>query len=172
MATDPYREWLVAEIAKTERGGTERIALRDALKRYERSRLDAEPPDRAAVIGYYDLTLEDIDRGVIAWWKDTGLAGRVDEHDRSHMAFAIHAIMAGRKMRPPDRDAEPPGGWRDISTAPCDDTWALVWFDPPGRMEVTDLDHDSDPAWWKERGATHWQPLPAPPPPAAQEPKQ
>jgi len=46
--------------------------------------------------------------------------------------------------------------WEPISTAPCDDTWAMVrWRD--GSEGITDLDHDSDPAWWEERGATHWR---------------
>jgi hypothetical protein len=52
--------------------------------------------------------------------------------------------------------------WQPIETAPCDDTIALVyWRD--GNMSVSDLDHDSDPQWWAERGATHWRPLPDPP---------
>lgn len=55
--------------------------------------------------------------------------------------------------------------WRPIATAPCDDTDALVlWRD--GRRTVEDLDHDSDPEWWAERGATHWAHLlPTPPSP-------
>lgn len=52
--------------------------------------------------------------------------------------------------------------WRPIATAPCGDNWALVcWKD--GAITVEDLDHDSDPAWWAERGATHWMPCPEPP---------
>lgn len=46
--------------------------------------------------------------------------------------------------------------WQDISTAPCNDTLAMVrWKD--GGEAITDLDHDSDPAWWAERGATQWR---------------
>lgn len=45
--------------------------------------------------------------------------------------------------------------WQPIETAPCTDTFALVcWRD--GTVTIEDLDHDSDPAWWAERGATHW----------------
>lgn len=48
--------------------------------------------------------------------------------------------------------------WQQIETAPCDDTFAVIrWRD--GRETVEDLDHDSDPAWWAERGATWWRPL-------------
>lgn len=54
--------------------------------------------------------------------------------------------------------------WQPIETAPCDDTLALVYF--PNEcygIQIQDLDHDSDPQWWKERGATHWKPLPETP---------
>ena len=55
--------------------------------------------------------------------------------------------------------------WQPIETALCDDSDALVYFERPGAavMDVVNLDHDSDPAWWKERGATHWMPLPETP---------
>lgn len=49
--------------------------------------------------------------------------------------------------------------WNPIWTAPCDDTMALVYF-PDRGVTICDLDHDSDPQWWAERGATHWMPLP------------
>lgn len=52
--------------------------------------------------------------------------------------------------------------WQPIETAPCDDTFALVYWQD-GNMSVEDLDHDSNPQWWRERGATHWCPLPKPP---------
>lgn len=52
--------------------------------------------------------------------------------------------------------------WQPIDTAPCFDVLALVcWRD--GNVTVEDLDHDSDPAWWAERGATHWMRRPEPP---------
>lgn len=54
--------------------------------------------------------------------------------------------------------AQQPGGpeWHDIATAPCDDTFAFVRW-RSGIEEITDFDHDSDPAWWRARGATHWR---------------
>lgn len=52
--------------------------------------------------------------------------------------------------------------WRDISTAPCNDVFVLIyWYD--GNMSVEDLDHDSDPDWWIKRGAEYWMFLPEPP---------
>lgn len=46
--------------------------------------------------------------------------------------------------------------WRPIATAPCDDRYAWVrWKN--GEESIDDLDHDSDPQWWAERGATHWR---------------
>lgn len=60
--------------------------------------------------------------------------------------------------------------WRPIETAPCDDTLALVLYGDDGKaapypfnVYPEDLDRDSDPQWWKERGATHWMPAPEPP---------
>lgn len=50
---------------------------------------------------------------------------------------------------------EPPP-WHPIATAPCNDVWAYV-RDSDGREYITDFDHDSDPAWWAERGYTHWR---------------
>lgn len=50
----------------------------------------------------------------------------------------------------------PPAEWQPIETAPCDDTWAMVRYTDGGVM-FEDLDHDSDPQWWAERGATHWR---------------
>ena len=50
-------------------------------------------------------------------------------------------------------DADP---WQPIATAPCNDTWAMVKY-RNGTEEYCDLDHDSDPDWWAERGATHWR---------------
>ena len=52
--------------------------------------------------------------------------------------------------------------WQPIETAPCDDSVVLVFWDD-FYATLEDLDHDSDPTWWKKRGATHWMPLPAPP---------
>ena len=52
--------------------------------------------------------------------------------------------------------------WQPIETAPCNDTLALVAW-AGGKITIDDLDHDSDPSWWEERGATHWMPLPEPP---------
>jgi hypothetical protein len=46
--------------------------------------------------------------------------------------------------------------WQPMATAPCNDTWAMVRY-RDGSESFTDLDHDSDPAWWIERGATHWR---------------
>jgi len=40
--------------------------------------------------------------------------------------------------------------WQKISTAPCDDTMAKVWWSD-GKETIEDLDHDSDPRWWEER---------------------
>lgn len=49
--------------------------------------------------------------------------------------------------------------WQPIDTAQCDDRFALVrWKD--GNCSVENLDHDSDPAWWKERGAVEWMEVP------------
>jgi len=48
--------------------------------------------------------------------------------------------------------------WQKISTAPCDDTMAKVWWSD-GKETIEDLDHDSDPRWWEERGARWWRPL-------------
>ncbi len=47
-------------------------------------------------------------------------------------------------------------GWQPIITAPCDDTWAIVRY-KDGTENFEDLDHDSDPQWFAERGATHWR---------------
>lgn len=50
------------------------------------------------------------------------------------------------------------GTWQTIDNAPCDDTLAMVrWSD--GSETIQDLDHDSDPQWWSERGAVEWRPL-------------
>jgi hypothetical protein len=47
--------------------------------------------------------------------------------------------------------------WQPISTVPCDDTFVRVrWKD--GSETTEEMDHDSDPDWWAERGATHWRP--------------
>lgn len=46
--------------------------------------------------------------------------------------------------------------WKPIATAPCDDRFAWVRWQG-GKEEMTDFDHDSDPEWWAERGATHWR---------------
>lgn len=54
-------------------------------------------------------------------------------------------------------DTPPPTPvWQPIATAPCDDRYAFVRW-ASGAEEITDLDHDSDPDWWAERGATHWR---------------
>lgn len=46
--------------------------------------------------------------------------------------------------------------WNPVSTIPCDDTWAVVkYWD--GGTEYQDVDHDSTPQWWAERGVTHWR---------------
>ena len=48
--------------------------------------------------------------------------------------------------------------WQQIDSAPCNDTYAkVIWSD--GMETIEDLDHDSDPSWWAERGATWWRPL-------------
>lgn len=48
------------------------------------------------------------------------------------------------------------GDWRPIWTAPCTDTFVMLRY-KDGREFLTDLDHDSDPDWWAERGATEWR---------------
>jgi hypothetical protein len=53
-----------------------------------------------------------------------------------------------------------PTVWNPISSAPCDDTRAVVrWRN--GRITMEDLDHDRDPLWWATRGVVHWR-LPTP----------
>ena len=70
-----------------------------------------------------------------------------DEIDRRAKAEAVIAAL--------DAHDGAPVGWRPIETAVCDDRFALVrWQD--GHLTVEDLDHDSDPTWWKERGASQW----------------
>lgn len=43
-------------------------------------------------------------------------------------------------------------GWLPIEMAQCDDNLAVVYFSD-GKMNICDLDHDSDFEWWKSRGA-------------------
>lgn len=51
--------------------------------------------------------------------------------------------------------------WQPIETAPFRDTYAIVLWHG-GHVSYEDLDHDSDAAWWRERGATHWALMPPP----------
>lgn len=45
--------------------------------------------------------------------------------------------------------------WRHPETLPCSDLDILViWKD--GKTTVEDIDHDSDPQWWIERGVIGW----------------
>lgn len=46
--------------------------------------------------------------------------------------------------------------WYPIETAPCDDDLYLLWDGKYGQPQVVDLDHDSDPQYWEDRGFTHW----------------
>lgn len=55
--------------------------------------------------------------------------------------------------------------WRPIETLPCEGRCVVILWATAG-ITIEEADHDSDPAWWAERGATHWLPLPAPPPSA------
>lgn len=70
-----------------------------------------------------------------------------DEIDRRAKAEAVIAAL--------DAHDGAPIGWRPIDTAVCDNRLALVeWKD--GHLTVEDLDHDSDPTYWKRRGARQW----------------
>jgi hypothetical protein len=51
--------------------------------------------------------------------------------------------------------------WQPIETAPFNDTCSIVLWHG-GHVSYEDLDHDSDAAWWRERGATHWALMPPP----------
>ena len=64
--------------------------------------------------------------------------------------------------------SEGAGGWIPIEQAKFEDEWFLVaWkgdeHTPPHRVTIEDFDHDGDVEWWKERGATHFMPLPQAP---------
>jgi hypothetical protein len=68
----------------------------------------------------------------------------------------------------------PTPGWRDISTAPKDGTFILIY---PSSCWVEDVEHDYEVSYWDEdfgrwhfsalpddyTGPTHWQPLPPAP---------
>lgn len=72
------------------------------------------------------------------------LGGRFpDDYQQSPLSPDAEAWIAATDRQP-------------IATAPCDDRWAWVRWDD-GTETIVDLDHDSDPEWWAERGATHWR---------------
>lgn len=54
-------------------------------------------------------------------------------------------------------------GWRTIESAPRDGTRVLVWW-RDREISVTSFDGPRILATLAEAGATHWMPLPAPPP--------
>lgn len=78
-------------------------------------------------------------------WRN--LSSGMMEQMRSDMRSAIEAADAA--------------AWKSIKTADCNDVDALVEWEG-GHITVEDLDHDSDPRYWAERGAVAWRPLPTP----------
>jgi len=67
---------------------------------------------------------------------------------KGHLAQLIYRAMLAAST--------PVGGWEDISTAPKDGTWVLVWR---GFCSVDAYKGD----WCGEKNPTHWMPLPPPP---------
>jgi hypothetical protein len=56
-------------------------------------------------------------------------------------------------MSEPDSHVDP---WLPIETLPNDERLVcLRWRD--GGESVEDIDHDSDVAWWRKVGVTHWR---------------
>jgi hypothetical protein len=79
------------------------IAIRaDIQRRVEsilRTNRRSPPVGAGGLMDYGNLTLDDVKRAVIAWWKPSNTAYTPDEDDMANMADALHAALAGRQLR-------------------------------------------------------------------------
>lgn len=90
--------------------------------------------------------------------------------DAAKAACEQHALERIREAVEVETNSpEIPDGWRDISTAPRDGAWALVYMD--GAVDCMYVKQGQQPQNWTEPRSpnvhpslvTHWMPLPKPP---------
>lgn len=170
----PCLDRIIVAVTETKRLRDERDA---AVKRIVELRADLEMAEVSASTahGIADRALKDVElwkserdaaiaRAEIAeaecdalrsdWALEQGLRSEADKARETAELRAERAEAECERLRALTE-------WRPIETAPCNDTFALVWDSlNGGHWAVVDLDHDSDPDWWRERGYTHWMPLP------------
>lgn len=101
---------------------------------------------------------------IAGWFKDNGMSGKHDPDD----AYAKVCERAAAALTAAIGKME---GWRPIETAPHDEVVLLYWKDWADRiyMEAARASHgESFPNGYSNMSrhgyATHWMPLPSPPP--------
>jgi hypothetical protein len=125
---------------------------------------DPQRPEREAIEQFRDALRQ----------FDIHCEGFVSEAMNPNYVQAVNglAIAANRLLAAPAPTPTP--GWQDISTAPKDGTFILIY---PSSCWVEDVEHDYEVSYWDEdfgrwhfsalpddyTGPTHWMPLPPAP---------